>query len=310
MSPCLRTALRWTIALGLVAVVLVQFDPASVGGRLAAVDPGLATVGIAGLVAVHLVGALTWRRLLDRLSGVRLDWPATIRLYYAAQAVGSITPANLGADVYRVAAVNAPAGLGSMALPIVVQRLTSICALLVLGGLGALVLLAGRASARASFGLLLVGVAAIVIARAPWRQLATWLEQRLPLHDGDVKPSTVWASVARDGLGLGLVFHGASLGFGLLLVAAIDPATAGRTVEVLAALAVARLSLAVPISPSGLGIQEGALAILFVQLGLEPDVALAAVLLNRVALVGAVLLGAIALLGGARASTSVRASVR
>jgi len=116
--------------------------------------------------------------------------------------------------------------------------------------------------------------------------------------------------VVRDGFGLGLVFHGVSLALGLLLVAAVDPATAGRPVEVLAALAVARLSLAVPISPNGLGIQEGALGLLFVQLGLEPEVALAALLLNRVALVGAVLLGAVSLLTGSRTTTRARASSR
>ncbi|HLA65369.1 MAG TPA: lysylphosphatidylglycerol synthase domain-containing protein, partial [Candidatus Saccharimonadales bacterium] len=56
-------------------------------------------------------------------------------------------------------------------------------------------------------------------------------------------------------------------------------------------LAVARLSILIPFSPSGLGFQEGALAMLFVGIGLPADVALAAALLNRIALVMTTLLG-------------------
>lgn len=300
MSPRRWAAVRWTIAFLLVVIVLSRFDLGAVGTRLASVDPRLAVPGIAGLVAVHLVGALSWRRLLDRLAGVRLDWPSTIRLYYAAQAVGSITPGNLGADVYRVAAVDAGAGRGSVVLPIVVQRVTSIGALFVLGGFGAIALpVAGGASPTASIGVVLASLGATVVVLAAWArwrgQSLTWLVRRFRVRAGELAAAGAWASVVRDGFGLGLVFHTASLGLGLFLVAAVDPATAGRPAEVLAALAVARLSLAVPISPNGLGLQEGALGILFVQMGLEPEVALAALLLNRVALVVAVLLGAMSL---------------
>ena len=309
MSARSWVVVRWTIALALLLVVLSRFDLAAVGTRLASVDARLAAVGIFGLVAVHLVGALSWRRLLNRLAGVRLDWPSTIRLYYAAQAVGAVTPGNLGADVYRVAAVDAGAGRGAVALPIVVQRVTSIAALIVLGGLGALALpMVGGALLAASAAVVLAGLIATVAILVAW---ARWgggavarLTRRLGVGERTLADSGAWASVARDGFGLGLLFHVVSLALGLILVAAVDPATAGRTVDVLAALAVARLSLAIPISPSGLGIQEGALGLLFVQMGLEPDVAMAAMLLNRLALVGAVLGGAIALLARPRSGTA------
>ena len=81
-----HTAVRWAIAVALVAVVLSRFDLAAVAARLAAVDLLLAGPAIVGLVGIHLVGALTWRRLFDRLAGVRLPWRLAIRHYYAAQA--------------------------------------------------------------------------------------------------------------------------------------------------------------------------------------------------------------------------------
>jgi uncharacterized protein (TIRG00374 family) len=98
-----------------------------------------------------------------------------------------------------------------------------------------------------------------------------------------------------DGLGLGLAFHVVSLGLGLLAVAAIDPGTASHPGPVLAALALARLWLLIPVSPSGLGVQEGALALLFSQLALPPDVAIAALVLNRLALLIGVGIGAVAI---------------
>jgi uncharacterized protein (TIRG00374 family) len=79
-------------------------------------------------------------------------------------------------------------------------------------------------------------------------------------------------------------------------VAAINPDAV--SLASIAALAVARLTLAIPISPSGLGFQEGALSALFVAIGLAPETALAALLLGRISLLTTTLVGAIAL--GAR----------
>ena len=68
------------------------------------------------------------------------------------------------------------------------------------------------------------------------------------------------------------------------------------------------MATTVPISPNGIGIQEGAPAIPFVQLRLPPDVALAAALLNRLALLLTAGMGATALAWGARRQPA--ASVR
>jgi len=108
-------------------------------------------------------------------------------------------------------------------------------------------------------------------------------------------------ALVRDGFGLGLVFHAASIWLGWVLIAAVDPGTATHTVEVLAILAIARLSVVLPISPAGLGVQEAAVGVLFAQVGLDPGVALAAILLNRVALLVVVLLGTVGWLSGGRA---------
>ena len=306
-------AARWVLGIALLAALLAWLNPGSVAARLGSVDPRLALPAILGLVGVHLVAASAWRRLTERLAGLQLDWRTTIRLYYAAQAWGAITPANLGADIYRVAAIDAGVSRSRLAVPVVAQRLTSIGALLVLGFIGALLLpIDGLGSFAALLLVLVSGLAAVVAAVAtrsgrvpgPMRRVL----DRLGFATVADPPRDWMSTVLRDGLGLGLVFHGASLLLGLVLVAAVDPAAASRPVDVLAALAVARLSLAVPISPNGIGIQEGALTLLFVQLGLSPDTALAAALLNRIALVVTAAIGSLALVLGPRTSGAPRAA--
>jgi uncharacterized membrane protein YbhN (UPF0104 family) len=134
-------------------------------------------------------------------------------------------------------------------------------------------------------------VAAALLSRggAP---IVRWIGRSVGIPD---RAGSYWAGAIRDGLLLGMVFHGLSLMLGLALVVAVDRSIAPRSMEVLGALAVARLSLALPITPNGLGVQEGAVAALFVALGLAPDVALASLLLNRLALVTVVLLGGLAM---------------
>lgn len=310
MSPRVRTGIRWAIGLILLGALISTLDLGALGARLGSLNFGVAIPAILGLVAVHLVAATGWRRLTWHLAGVRLGWRTTVRLYYAGQALGTVTPANLGADVYRVMATDDGPGRIRMARPVVIQRLMSIVALLLLGALGAVVVpIDGLGPFVVALLLLAVGVGALTVVatrgapslRARFvRGPVLRLVQRLGLDGADVTANGNLASAARDGLGLGLVFHGLSLLMGLALVAAVEPGAVARPVEVLGALAIARLSLTVPISPNGIGIQEGALAILFVQLGLPPDVALAAALLNRLALLLTAGIGTIALARGTR----------
>jgi len=229
--------------------------------------------------------------------------------------LGTITPGNLGADVYRVVAVDSEAGRAQLAQPVVVQRLTSVVALVVLGvggglalpipGLGPFLLLAAAMGAA----LAIVSVAAVGSARGNgW---AARLALRLRWSATATSGRDRLRSAIRDGIGLGLLFHGVSLILGLMLVHAVDGEATANPWLVLGALAVARLSLALPISPNGIGIQEGLLAVLFVQLGLPADAAIAAALLNRLgflltAAVGALLLVAPRHAGHAPAPTASR----
>lgn len=299
---------RWVVAIAIVGVLVVGLDSREILARIQAADGLFVVAGVVGLVAVHLLGAAAWRALCSQLGGLRLAWATSLRVYYAAQAVGGVTPANIGGDAFRVLAVR-DAGLGWSAAvaPVLVQRATSYLALalLALPALAWLALSARLPLAILAAGLVLSGLAAgvaLLLLAAP-ASLAR-LRARLPwgaAPEGS-RPADPAASL-RAPLGsvvgataLGLAFHGVSVLLTGLLVFAVDPSVAGPSV--LAAVVVARLSLAVPVLPSGIGANEAILSLLFAGLAMAPQTALAALLLTRAALVLTTLLGTGLLLFG------------
>jgi glycosyltransferase 2 family protein len=301
--PRLWAASRWAAGIGLVALLLVGLDGGQVLDRIRAANVLLVAIGIVGLLAVHLLPAATWRILCLQLAGLRLAWASCLRLYYVAQALGGVTPANVGGDAYRVVAVR-KIGLewGAAAQPVIVQRATSYLALamLALPALGWLAIASALPPGILAAGLLLcllaAAVAVLLVVSRGWIAAVT---RRLPwtTATGSVRPSpdpVERRHVSLASLGtataLAIGFHAASILFTALLVAAVDPSATGPAV--LAAVTVARLSLAVPVLPSGLGANEAILSLLFSSLGLSPETALAGLLLGRLALVCTTLLGA------------------
>jgi uncharacterized membrane protein YbhN (UPF0104 family) len=280
--------LRWVVGLALVAVVATQVDPAGIVAEIGRANPWLAVPAIGGLVAVHLLGARTWQILQLQLNGTAPRWGSLLRHYYVAQALGGITPANLGADAYRLhAASRGGEGWSAAARPIVIQRATSSVAVSLLG-VGALVLLpagTGVAGWIVSSALVIGLGSAALIGIVQLRRGGGEVGKGAP-------PRT--ARAVATGLGLGLLFHAVSLALAFGLVASITEQ--GHPAQIVAALAVARLSILIPFTPSGLGLQEGALAFLFVGLGLPAEIALAASVLNRVALLLTVVTGGALLL--------------
>jgi uncharacterized membrane protein YbhN (UPF0104 family) len=298
---------RWAVALVFVGVLASFVDLGAIGQRLAGTDLRLAVPAIVGLVLVHVVAAMAWRRLLRALAGVSLGWITTLRVYYTAQVFGTVTPANLGADVYRVLAVGAEASRAQLAQPVIVQRLTSVAAIVCLGVAGGIALpipsLRPFLVVAAIVGAIAAATSVAIVGRVAVGGWIDRLARRLGWNGAQAWSASALRSAARDGFFLGVVFHAISLLLGLALVRAVDPEAASQPGVVLGALAVARLSLAVPISPNGIGIQEGLLTVLFVQLGLPADTALAAALLNRLGFLLTAAVGAAALVspGAARA---------
>lgn len=282
--------LRWLVGLALLGLVVTQVDAGAIVAQIGRANLWLAIPAIGGLVAVHLLGARTWQILQLQMNGSAMRWGILLRHYYIAQALGGITPANLGADAYRLhAASRGGEGWSAAARPIVMQRATSSVAVSLLGVCALALLPAGTGVA----GWIVSGALVIGLGSAALIGLVQLRRGGAGTPDRGVM--TGMARPVATGLALGLLFHVASLLLAFALVRSVSGQ--GEPAQIVAALAVARLSILIPFTPSGLGLQEGALAFLFVGLGLPAEVALAASVLNRVALLLTLVTGGLLLVG-------------
>ena len=249
--------------------------------------------------------------MIAKRSGLKLSWGAALRVHYAAQALGSVTPGNLGSDIHRATVVRqAGHGWSAAIEPIVVQRATSYLALSLLAGIG-LVIVSRTDELSRVIVLIGAGVAGLLMLTSwqllrpigPFRGLHAWLRRRVdggasePGPDPDEATHATW-SVLLIGLSTGLIFHAGSVALTWLLVVAIDPQT--PVWPVLGAIAIARLSLAVPLTPNGLGVQEGTLAALLTAMQVSAQPALAAMLLARLSTVLLAAIGVALMVRGQR----------
>ncbi len=109
------------------------------------------------------------------------------------------------------------------------------------------------------------------------------------------------------GLVAGLAFHAGSLLLTWLLLTAVEPSAA--TLPILAALAIARLSLAVPLTPSGVGIQEAVVVTIVASLGGPVEAVLAGLLLARLSLLSTTIIGSALVAVGHGGLTQARTAV-
>ena len=293
MTSRVRGVLQLVVGAAVLAVVLVSVDVPQLWDRLVRSDLRLVAPAVIGLVAMHAVAALGWRSILTATSGLQIPVPEALRLHYAAQALGGITPANLGGDVYRAAALRlAGQPWAASVVPIVIQRATSYLALAFLSLLALTALASARVAAPlvASGAAVALGLGCVAILllgqprplRAVTRRLMGWIAR-----GADSTPTHLAVSnlpqASLVGVINGIAFHAGSLLLTWVLLAGVDRAAA--TLPILAALTVARLSIAVPVSPSGLGVQEAVVVTLVAAVGGPVEGALGGMLLARLALV-------------------------
>jgi uncharacterized membrane protein YbhN (UPF0104 family) len=280
-SPAGRLG-RILVLVAIGAYLLHSVDLAGALERAGRANPLIVGVAVLVLTGVHIVAALNWRAIVARFGGAPMTAGTALRAYYASQAIGGITPANLGGDAYRVVAARSDgAQWADAALSVLVQRATSFASLAVLGVVALAALpdvvdvAAPLVAAAVALAVLLAIPVAILVRR----------------HDGlaDRVRRRSFTTATLVGFAGGLAFHAIAIGASYALVIAVDPAASG--IGILATVTLARLSLAVPLAPSGIGVQEGALAALFILLGASPESAVAASLLGRLALITTTAIG-------------------
>ncbi|MGQ9835922.1 MAG: lysylphosphatidylglycerol synthase transmembrane domain-containing protein [Thermoanaerobaculaceae bacterium] len=218
---------------------------------------------IVAVSATNFWAAWAWQLLLYHFTRRLLPLREAIRLYFIGQAFGSVTPMNVGNDLYRLRATGAFGGrMGAEVAAIVMQRLTSAQALLVLGGLAACVAPLSPDIKSTLF----ISVAALLALSILILWLASmgkaWLLSKIGLSH--IPGTRLWKAA---GLGITLAF---ALHLNGVVVAAFLVSAAGIPipyVPAIAALMLARLAILLPFTVNGLGVTEGALAFFFLQFG-------------------------------------------
>ena len=153
---------------------------------------------------------------------------------------------------------------------------------------------------------MLIGLGSVLLMTPP-----TWLRNRLLGRLDALVPATdgrTSRDVAAVGVASGLAFHAVAILATWLVLVGTSPMLAAPAV--LAAVAAARLSLAMPIAPSGIGIGEGVLAALVAASGGPVAAAVAGMLVARLALVATTAIGAALIARGDRRRLDVEEGAR
>lgn len=259
-----------------------------------------------------VISALKWQLLMKALN-IQVPISDLLRLYWTASFFQNFLPSSVGGDIVRLAVMRNSQRLADVAASIFVERLTGFITLL---GLAFLALFARPqyfylVDKDTIIWFALAGVSvAIILFLLYGRKITSYLSARIP--DGYTLLCSILAKLEKLMVSIGfyrerkravittfivsLVFYAtlvvfqyltfASLGIDILFLEVIFIAPAIPLISLL------------PISLNGIGVAEGAFVILYTQLGVSLEEALAAALLRRILLLLFSLIGGIFVLLG------------
>jgi uncharacterized membrane protein YbhN (UPF0104 family) len=292
-------AIKGTVAITLLCLIAGKIDWSDTWRQFRSAGPVLVFVVFAILLLNVFLSAFKWGLLL-RIHRVFYSLRTLSAYYFVAIFFSNFLPSSIGGDGYRIyKTLDNDRGKTSAVVAVLMERLTGIGVLLVLGFLAAQMLPHTPKGVS-----LAVGVIAACTLVGPW---AAWfLRSRLPgklrgmtdslaEHAGDyVKRLRLTLAVVV----LSVVFH-LLLAFAYYLAIRNAGNYEAGLLELLVALAVSNLVAVLPISINGIGVFEGAFMYLLWQYGVPYEVSAIPMILNRVLLVPLSAIGA-ALYFGAR----------
>jgi uncharacterized protein (TIRG00374 family) len=295
-----RWALRTTLAAAVLALLVTAIPGAELLASLAAAPRWIWAAAPALFVAVHLVGVVKWR-LLVNAAGAELAPRVALRCYYAGLFGNLFLPSVVGGDAVRATlALRHSRSASGLLLASLVDRLLDVGALAALVGTALAVL---PAAAPALSRRLLVGLAlatalgALALVLLARRLPVSRLPRRLRRHLAEARRAMRRLRGRPGALALAFTL-GVTLQTALLGLAYWLGGHAGVEAPFVVWLVVwplAKLAALAPLTQGGIGVREAAAVALFRPFGVPAAVALAAGLLFEAALVaGSLLAGLVA----------------
>jgi uncharacterized membrane protein YbhN (UPF0104 family) len=266
MTRRTATALRVTVSLGLLGLLLTQVDAGAVAARLAALDVRWLLPVLALTVLQVIASAWRWRFTAARL-GLALPLGTAIREYYLATFANQVLPGGVLGDVGRAGRHALASGEpGPAARAVVLERASGQVAIALIAVIGiALADIAWPAGGTAialSAVALIAALAALAVRRIQrypdgWLAIA-WRDTRRALLTRDAWPTQLTMSLAIAASYVGV--------YALAGIALDTPAPATW----LPLIPIVLFSMLVPISVAGWGVRESVAAATWAAAGLGP----------------------------------------
>jgi len=266
MTRRTATALRVTVSLGLLGLLLTQVDAGAVAARLAALDVRWLLPVLALTVLQVIASAWRWRFTAARL-GLALPLGTAIREYYLATFANQVLPGGVLGDVGRAGRHALASGdPGPAARAVILERASGQVAIALIAVIGiALADIAWPAGGTAialSAVALIAALAALAVRRIQrypdgWLAIA-WRDTRRALLTRDAWPTQLAMSLAIAASYVGV--------YALAGIALDTPAPATW----LPLIPIVLFSMLVPISVAGWGVRESVAAATWAAAGLGP----------------------------------------
>ncbi|MFQ5861153.1 MAG: YbhN family protein [Dehalococcoidia bacterium] len=302
--------IRGAVTLAVLLLVLRGLDLGQVGGLFREFKlPYLVFALLLG-VGANLLAGFAWKALLDALA-VRLSLLDVVRFYAMGLFFNIFTPGGVAGDAVRIHQLHRKTARGIEGFTsILISRVLSIITLLLVGAGAAAVVLPGLPSSRLAFTLLVgssVGLLLLMLLNRPLQPLLLRLPEGglkrlvmrvlaslelLPQRPGPLTRASVFFTVHH-----------------LLVVLSVYLAALALDLHIpfpwmLALVPLARVLVLLPVSISGLGVQEAAFVVLFAQVGVGAPAAFSVSLLSHLVLMVVPLSGGLVfLLGRGRAGS-------
>ena len=311
LMKCVRSLaqkpiIRGAVTLAVLLLVLRSLDLGQVGSLFREFQLSYFVIAVFVGVGANLLAGLAWCMLLAAL-GVRLPIKDAFLIYTIGLFIAFLTPGGLAGDAIRIHQLHRRTAQGIEGFTsILISRVLSVVTLLLVGAVAGVLILPGLPSSNLAvtlFASSFVGLVVLVLMKWPLRAVAT----RLP--EGRLSRS---ATQMVDSFNLLLqrphLLTGASICYiahHLLVVLSVHLAalTLGLQIPFLWILALVPLGrglVLLPVSLSGLGVQEAAFVILFAQVGVEASASFSISLLSHLVLMIVPLGGGLVFLLGRR----------
>lgn len=313
-TPVCWTLARYALTGAFLFLVARSLDLNQLGASFGRLH--LAPLALAALVAVGatVAAGIAWKVLLEGM-GVKLPWQQLARIHLVGFFFAQFSPGGLAGDVSRVYQLHREANRKVEALAsALATRMVSALTLLALAGVFSLLVLPGLPSSWVALELLAAAGLA-VLALGIFNRRLQGMARRLPskgfiqvavqvlAHSGALmlrRRCLVAAFL------MYLAHHLLVVLLVYLVMSAIDAVV--PFLWLLALVPLARVLVLLPISVGGIGVQEGAFALLLAQVGVAPAAAVSASLLTHLVMLPVPLSGGLLFMLGRGKSVSTTPS--